>query len=114
MEQPIDVDTMASPNTLDNLVEDRWYKLNLPHLLIIQFFFLRESEQNVHDIDQNDPIAREMSNTDILDSLEAQANNATNLDSFFFASHAETVASMHERYLKNCVASLYHEQLSQS
>jgi hypothetical protein len=76
--------------------------------------FSRESEQNVHDIDQNDPIAREMSNTDILDSLEAQANNATNLDFFFRASHVKAVTCMHERYLKNCVASLHHEQLSQS
>ena len=65
-------------------------------------------------MDQNDPIAREMSNTDILDSLEAQANNATNLDFFLCASHVKAVAFMHERYLKNCVASLHHEQLSQS
>ena len=36
-------------------------------------FFDREAEQNVQDADENDPIAREMSNLDILDKLEKQA-----------------------------------------
>ena len=56
----------------------------------------RESERNVHDIDQNDPTAREMSNTDILDSLETQANKAINIDCFLFLMWKQLPACMRD------------------
>ena len=74
MEQPVE-DAM-----FENVEDDRWKmserSLHVTSISWDEHFFqfrYRESEQPVSGSDENDPIAKEMSNLEIIDKLEAQA-----------------------------------------
>ncbi len=88
-----------------------WYAIEAKRskLFSSDGFCRRESELNAQD-DENDPIAREMSNQEMLNTLESQAKGM-----FLFewcGSNSRSAASQNEGNLKNCLAGLHIEQPS--
>ena len=81
MEDSVDGSNLSLP-LCENMADDRSCTMGaLCYMHAGNLFFSpdkifdREAEQNVQDADENDPIAKEMTNLDILDKLEAQATH---------------------------------------
>ena len=88
MEDSVDGSNSSLP-LCENMADDRSRTMGALCCMHAVIFFApdklfgREAEQNVQDADENDPIAREMTNLDVLDQLEKQATRESHYASNF-------------------------------